>query len=65
MLSDAEMHRLSLRLKCFSVVDEERLKQCLRMASTSSNKYKVHQTENDVEADMSRALGGIATGWMV
>lgn len=65
VLSDAEMDELSLRLKCFSVVDAERLKQALRMSSTASrSQYKSHQTEHDVEIELTGALSGI-DGWLV
>ena len=65
VLSDEEMHRLTLRLKCFSVVDEERLKQALRMASTQSRyQYMPHQEEKDSEIVPRGALTGV-DGWMV
>lgn len=66
VLSDEEMRRLTMRLKCFSVVDEERLKQALRMSSTSStsSQYKAHQEEKDVEVVSRGALSGV-DGWMV
>jgi len=65
VLSDEEMHRLTLRLKCFSVVDEERLKQALRMTSTQTrNQYKVHQEEKDAEITSRGAFSGV-DGWMV
>jgi hypothetical protein len=63
-LSDEEFHRFSIRLKCFSVVDEERLKQALRMSSTGSDKYKLHATEADLEIKSRGALSGL-DGWMV
>ena len=68
VLSDEEMHRLTLRLKCFSVVDEERLKQALRMSSTmsssSSSLFKPQPEESDVEIVSRGALSGL-DGWMV
>lgn len=64
VLSDEEMSRLTMRLKCFSVVDEERLKQALRMSSTSSAQYKPVQTERDVEIKATGAITGV-DGWLV
>ena len=68
VLSDEEMHRLTLRLKCFSVVDEERLKQALRMSSTMSSStgglFKPQPEESDVEIVSRGALSGL-DGWMV
>lgn len=65
VLSDEEMHRLTLRLRCFSVVDEERLKQALRMASTKSRyQYSPHPEERDVQIVSRGALSGV-DGWMV
>ena len=65
VLTDEEMHRLTMRLKCFSVVDEERLKQALRMASTQSHYlYAPHQEEKDAEIVSRGAISGV-DGWMV
>jgi hypothetical protein len=75
-LSDEEMHHLTLRLKCFNVVDEERLKQALRMtmlsgsstedgfSHTRTSYYDVHPQEQDVEIVTRGAFSGV-DGWLV
>ena len=65
--SEAEINRLTLRLKSFSVVDEEKLKQALRLCSATSingDLFNVHQQERDLEIATPGAFTGVE-GWMV
>lgn len=67
ILSDEEMDRFTMKLQCYSVVDQERLKQALRLCSVTNvngDLYKTQQQERDLEIVSAGALSGVQ-GWMV
>lgn len=67
ILSDEEMDRFAMKLQCYSVVDQERLKQALRLCSATNvngDLYKTQQEERGLEIVSAGALTGV-DGWMV